>query len=424
MTYDLLAFLLLSLALIVFGSIILERLGLTALPILIVTALSLRILGSTLRFEVLANYYGGVGDANMYFSEGLLLAQYVWELDFAGLAEELSGLRRWWGTSFVVALSGLVVSVVGPSMRAGFLACSIISFVGLCCLAIAYRRSSPIGLGARNYAALLWLLPSLWFWPSSLGKEAWIVLAVGISTLGYVGRRSRPNWALFSFGVVLAFAIRPHVAAVIALSTGVAHWLSTWERLTARKAAESLVMAGVGLATVIFMSQQFGIADLEDMAQFQAERASLTLRGGSNVGITTGPLSIPMAFVNVWMRPFPWEAHNATSLVASLEIGLIWLFVARYRKSLFAALKHWRFSPVLRFAVPFALVYTLMIGLTFGNLGIISRQRIPILPFIGMLLLAAPLIERQHRRSARYEPSSAPGPNPRVAPQRRFAGHE
>jgi hypothetical protein len=60
------------------------------------------------------------------------------------------------------------------------------------------------------------------------------------------------------------------------------------------------------------------------------------------------------------------------------------------RASLKVSLKQWRHNRLLRFAVPFAVGYTLMIGLTFGNLGIIARQRTPIIPFVFMILLASP----------------------------------
>jgi hypothetical protein len=44
---------------------------------------------------------------------------------------------------------------------------------------------------------------------------------------------------------------------------------------------------------------------------------------------------------------------------------------------------------MLRFALPLLLGYTFMIGMTFGNLGIIARQRAPMFPFLLMLMVGA-----------------------------------
>ena len=37
---------------------------------------------------------------------------------------------------------------------------------------------------ARRYAALVFLLPSLLFWPSSIAKEAWILACLGLAAYG------------------------------------------------------------------------------------------------------------------------------------------------------------------------------------------------------------------------------------------------
>jgi hypothetical protein len=45
---------------------------------------------------------------------------------------------------------------------------------------------------------------------------------------------------------------------------------------------------------------------------------------------------------------------------------------------------------MLRFGLPFLIAYTLMIGIAFGNLGLIARQRSPIFPFMLLFVLAVP----------------------------------
>ncbi|HVS02618.1 MAG TPA: hypothetical protein VMT16_07610, partial [Thermoanaerobaculia bacterium] len=46
---------------------------------------------------------------------------------------------------------------------------------------------------------------------------------------------------------------------------------------------------------------------------------------------------------------------------------------------------------LLTFTIPLLLAYTVMIGLTFANMGIIARQRTPLFPLLFMVLAVASL---------------------------------
>jgi hypothetical protein len=363
---------------------------------LVILAVALRIFGSTVRYEILFRFYDGLGDAVRYYQEGLNLARKA----LGGIASSpLSAAfwsgqgGEWWGTSFLVRVSGLFLLLTGPTMRGEFVVFSLASFVGLYALATAFRNSGMGSGRSIGYAMLIWVWPSLWFWPSSVGKEALLVLAIGLATLGYVGADERIRWAPFVLGLGLAFCIRPHVAAVLAMAAMAAHWLGGWERVSLRRVLESVVAVVLVVVAFSGMRAQFGLADadLEGMVEFVQFRSGQTERGGSNIGGgTLGPAAIPLAPLNVWMRPFPWEAHNLTSAFAAAELVLFWFLVWKRRRSVLFALRHWRKHRLLRFGLPLLAVYTLMIGITFANLGIIARQRAPVFPFMIVLLIAAP----------------------------------
>lgn len=390
---------------------------------LLLLAVALRVVGSTARYEVLFRFYGGVGDAQLYFYEGREIASQLLErpaLLFSPLF--WAAQSSWWGTPFLKKVSGLLLIFTGPSMRAGFLVFSLLSFLGLFAIARAFRNTQP-GPQAVAYAAWLWLWPSLWFWPSSIGKEAVLVLAIGLTVLGYCRRGGGIGWPLFLAGLGLSFCIRPHVAMVLALATVAAHWLGSWGRFSIRRIGEAALAVALCAAAFTGMRAQFGLenADFEGMKEFVEFRAGQTLQGGSEIGgVPLGAAGIPMAFVNVWMRPFPWEAHNATSAFAALEILAFWLLVWQRRTAVGFAIRNWRRHRLLRFGLPFLFLYTLMIGIAFGNLGIIARQRAPIFPFMLMMLAAAPVTAQAGRRTrqpgaADAEPPRGLGP-PAVAP--------
>ena len=75
---------------------------------------------------------------------------------------------------------------------------------------------------------LIFLLPSMWYWPSSLGKDGLIVLFLGIATYGFaLFLRSRYGIGLLSvaFGLLGVVMIRPPMAAALAVAAAAAFLL-------------------------------------------------------------------------------------------------------------------------------------------------------------------------------------------------------
>ena len=74
------------------------------------------------------------------------------------------------------------------------------------------------GLATHRYAALCALAPSLVYWPSSIGKEALMILGIGIATFGIAKFFSTGAvlWPLVMTAAALAFtgAIRPHIVGI------------------------------------------------------------------------------------------------------------------------------------------------------------------------------------------------------------------
>lgn len=357
---------------------------------LVLAAVVLHIAGSVARLEMMRYFYGGASDANRYYNVGMVFAQRAWDLDLSvfGPASWFGGPAKWWGTPFMEKLSGVVLTFIGPTIRGEFVVFAMLAFLGLYWVALALYRLHP-GQAAVRFAAWIWFWPSLLFWPSSVGKEAVTLFAMGLATLGYVGKGGRIAWPTFLAGIGIAFALRPHVAAVLALATAGAYWFQSWSRPSPRRIVEALAAAALSIVVLSGMGAQLGFElDLEGVQEYIDHRSDFTVRGGSQIGGTPeGPTAVPMAFVNIWMRPFLWEAHNVTSAISALELTLLWILAWRYRRRLRVALSGWWSDRLLSFAVPLLFGYTTMIGLTFANLGIIARQRAPIFPFLMLLLL-------------------------------------
>jgi hypothetical protein len=388
---------------------------------LVYGALAFRVIGSVARYSVLFGLYRGSGDARLYYSRGLEYADALWQLNPGPLFDPANWWGgKWWGTQFVYFPSSFVLTFIGASMPGGFLVFSLLAFVGLCGFVLAFRRTYP-DVPVTRYARWLWFFPALWYWPSSIGKEAIVLLGLGLAIAGYAGRNGRINWILLALGVFLVFGIRPQVAAVLILSLMVAHWLSLIsERWTLRNTMQAAVLVGAGLVGIYYSLRFTGIDgfDADGVQSYMEDNKGRNVGGGSAIeAADVGLAGIPFALATILFRPFPWEVRNAMVLITCLEIMGFWMIVWFRRRSFANALRHWRRDRLLRVAVPFILIYSITLGMVIGNMAIVARQRIFLFPFLFLLVEAAP---RLARRGAGRSPAHARPPfahPPRHAPR-------
>jgi hypothetical protein len=395
---DWLAFTVLGVLALVGGGLWAQRMLPPKLAGLLIAGLALRLVGSTARLAVIEQVYSGVGDAKMYFEMGRAYATLIRSLDFGFAFGEGTMNGQWWGTQFVRTVTGFVVFFTGDSMRAGFLAFSLFSFLGLVLCVRAFGRA--FGEHAElKFARWVWLWPSLWFWPSSIGKEALMLLGAGITIWGYMGA-GRARWLIVVMGLAVTGAVRPHIAAVTACALLAAESVGTGSLLNFRRIAGIVVAAALALYSLRAGLTQMGLgdSDLEGVQEHFEFRAGQTEQGGSKITASSGLAKLPMAFVNVLARPFLWEARGV-QLLSALEMTIFWVLVFARRETAWAFLKDWRSNPFTRVGLVFVLGIALMYGMAFSNLGIIARQRSIILPYLlalvtGQLFESEPVVQQ------------------------------
>lgn len=367
---------------------------------LIYGALALRVVGAWLRYRILFDVYRGSGDAPRYYARGLVYAERFLQFDFSPFYDPTLWLRgQWWGTSFLSFPSGIVLAGIGPSLLGEFVIFSLMAFLGLVGFAVAFHRSHP-AIPLANYARWIWFFPSLWYWPSSVGKDALILMGIGLAIAGFVGKRGKVNWLLTSVGVFFVFAIRPQVAAVLIVSFVLAHWLGLEGRWTPRKSLQGALILTLGLGGIWLSMSYMGVEgfDVEGVQAYMEEQSDRAATGGSGVeNVGVGITGIPVAMFNILMRPFPWEARNLMALISAMEIFGLWVIIWYRRRNFRLALRSWRSHPLLRVAIPFIVVYSATLGMLVVNLGIIARQRVFLFPFIFLLIEAVPALEKRRR---------------------------
>jgi hypothetical protein len=371
-----------------------------------------KLLAALPRYAVAFGVYDGNADAAAYHSAGAALARQFRDGSFV-----IDIGRPVQGTGFIQIVTGVVYTIVGATDVGGFLVFSWFSFWGLYLAHRAFVRACPTGDHYR-YALLVFLLPSLLFWPSSIGKEAWMCLGLGICAYGSARILSGSAGGLLVLvsGLLTLGMVRPHVAALVTASLFAAYVLRRGPKRASglgpvAKLIGILVLGGVLVLAVGQLESFMGVDafDRESVELTLNEVTSQTGQGGSFVDDTQtdlSPIRLPQAFLNVVFRPFPWEANNLQSLLASAEtVVLLGLFAMSWRRIAGAA-KSALENPYVLLCACYTTLFVYAFS-SFANYGILVRQRVQVLPFV-LVLLAMPPLERRRRPGLEVDVGASP----------------
>lgn len=376
-------------------------------------ALALKFVGGFARYFVIQDVYSGSADANRYHNRGEVIANRFRVGDF-GVFDLVPTGR---GTRFVEEFSGLLQVIVGSDQMANFMFFAWLGFLGLLGMVVAARRAVP-GLMVRRYAMLVLLLPTTVFWSSSVGKDTLMIFFLGLFAMGAarVFTRSSAGFLLMGIGVVGVSYVRPHLALLLLASFGVALVLA--RRLPSQSMklpSPAFRIIGVALLLVGFsfvVSQAgglipgFGVDGSLDLNATLEQTSAQTSIGGSEVDVVrpNNPLEYPAAFVTVMFRPLPFEVKSAMQAIAALESTVLIAFVFVWRKQIVAGVRRSFSEPYLAMAA----LYTLAFGFAWssvGNLGLIARQRVQVLPFL-VLFLCVGLANSERRQAVDETPTA------------------
>jgi hypothetical protein len=383
---------------------------------LIIVALVLKLFGAYVRYLVAFDLYGGTADASMYHRWGVELSESIRQLDFAVDTGTTGGA----GTKFIRLVTGYVYAVIGPTRLGGFFVYSWLSFWGLYFFYRAFRIGFPGG-DHKRYAKLIFFLPSMLFWPSSIGKEAWMILTIGLTTLGAAKllARQRGAFALLALGLWGTAQVRAHVSLLIFIAVALAYLV----RRSGSRTPTGPVVKAVGvLALVVIGSLVAGrfeeqhnldgvsvgsVDSLLERTESQTAQGGSRVEGGSR---SRSPLDLPLATVTVLFRPFPYEAHNAQALVASAEGLLLLGLVVGSRRRLLAVPREVFKTPYVALAATYCAGFIFAFS-SIGNFGIIARQRVQLFPFV-LVLLALPAVSARRRRPPARRTAGSAGHRP------------
>ena len=366
-------------------------------------ALALKLGASFIRFFVAFELYGSGDSAQYHIDATARMNEF-----FAGQVTFVDLLTPRLGSKSVTDIAAIFYTLLGPSRLGGFVLFSWLGFWGLFLFCRAFRIALP-ECDYRRYVLLVMFLPSLWFWPSSIGKEALMIFSLGISAYGAarITQRMAGGWPVLVLGLVVGGIIRPHVSAVLLAALTVA-LLFRGNRNTdkgfgiaQRFFSVAVLMVGLAFAfgrTVDYIAPKDSFL-IKDGQAIEAgtgigaigtafEKATGgTAGGGSEIDrpMPNSPLQYPGAAFTVLFRPTILEATNAQNIAAGAETTLLLGIV-------FVSWRRFKNLPSLAFRRPYTLLCLVYTGIfcfawsAFANLGALARQRVQVWPFMLILL--------------------------------------
>jgi hypothetical protein len=378
----------------------------------LVLGVIVKVTASFLRNLTLVVGYENGGDAVTYDEFGHKFAA-AWRGN--GVVPVLDDLRK---TNFVKWFTGVVYYGIGANRIAGFFFFALLAVIGSYFWYRATVDAVP-GMNKRLYLALVLFVPSIAFWPSSIGKEALMQLGIGTATLGIsylLRQRLLLGLAIAAPGGWLLWVVRPHVLALVTIAAGCAYVVGhvrsrgTGVGSLVGRPVGMLVLALLMAFTVSQATKSLGMSEFS-LSAVETELNTVsdqTGQGGSqfdNGGNSLSPTDLPEGLVTVLLRPLPFEAHSPFELLASIESVAVLVLIIKRFPSVRTSFRQARGSPFLLYCIVMLLLYAMTFS-SFQNFGLLVRQRSLVMPALFVLVAINPIQPRRRGDPAVSEPEA------------------
>jgi hypothetical protein len=366
----------------------------------VMAAFSAKMLGGLLRYYFSYVVYRSAGDAEEYDAFGRYLVSYYRHFDFSPDVGQVPG------TGFMKLITGILYSLVGTSKLGAFAVFAWLGFIGLLLCWRAFKRAVPSG-DAHRYGLLVLFLPSLLYWSSALGKDAWCVFGLGVASFGVALIMTQVRlrgMVILIAGLAIMVMVRPHVALIVGSGLVLAALLFKPSKQSPLNPIFRVITFGLLLVTMLVLISQtekfLGVESLdqETVNSQLANAEGRTDEAGSvftPVHVNT-PLDFPYATVTVLFRPFPWEAHNSQSYATAAEGLFLMVLTVRGWRRLVSIPKMLRREAYTAYCLGILGTFVFAFS-SFSNFGILARQRCQVMPFFLVLICLQPYKSKKSR---------------------------
>lgn len=293
------------------------------------------------------------------------------------------------GTRFLQWLNFVPSKVFGLDFWFGNLLFALVSWLGLREL-VALLISRFGNVTNRWLVVFGWtilFLPNLHFWSAGVGKEAWLLLGIGLASRGYRSWSTDGFWSLL--GLALAFWVRPVFG--MALGLVMLGWFLLDPGIDGKKKAIISLVAllagalGIWKLSVMMHLEEISLASVQAFSRSQFDFLS---GFGARSEIPMDGYSWLEKLWALYFRPLPWEALGFWQMAAAVEnlfalgliaAGIVFGLIA-LRGGVALHIPSWVLAGVV-----FGALMTWVHGLTLNNLGIIMRMKSTFMIFVYFL---------------------------------------
>jgi hypothetical protein len=301
------------------------------------------------------------------------------------------------GTKFIGFLAYPFVQILGLSYYAVMLVFSFFGYLAIVAFYLTAVENIQLPPTWNNLSPLelVFLLPNVHFWTSSLGKGSAITFGIGLFAFGL--SRINRRFLVTVIGAFLIYMIRPHIllAIVIASMLGL---LLTNGGLKGYIKWSLIVIASVLFVYVSGDVLKFTDTDSLDITSSSSlsHRTSELTKASSGIDINNYNFFFKM--FTFWFRPLFFDGLGALGILASFENLICLLMAGAIIKG---AVKSWSgWNGLFRILLFVFLLGSFILSQVTGNLGIALRQKAQLMPFFFILYCKAISIPITLKRNA------------------------
>lgn len=362
---------------------------------------------------VVIDFYSLAADVSRYYTASASRAQ---EFILGGHWE---WLYPFWSNNFVITITAGIFILLGTSLLMGCLVFAMISFWGEYLFYLAVREAFPEA--SRELAGtVFFFLPSIAFWTAAIGKDALIFAGIGLASYGFA--RVTRSLTLRSFvtlgaGIGLVTLVRPHVGAMLGMAI-IVPFLIGKNLKGAMSMAGKLFSAPLLLGgTYYLVTRAQNFLSVENVSQSGSVLNRISHGSAIGGSAMSGGTSLFGVLINapfLLFRPFLWEVRSTQSAIAAFEALVILIIVIRQRRAFREKLREWRSNSVVLFILLFTVEFSLVFAAAIRNFGLLTRQRVMLLP-LTLTLFCVPAKSVAQLKRRRWTRVTSP-----VLPQELF----
>jgi len=280
----------------------------------------------------------------------------------------------------------------------------------------------------KKFAIAILFFPTFVFWSSGILKDTLCIASVGWITYSLYELLYRKKGIIKNSIILFVFGYLLAILKVYILISYVPFFIlfiilkniqGIKNRFFRYLLAPMLIFACMFGFTKVLNSfdaelGSYAVGDLTASIQhlngaFKSMNGNETAESNFDLGVTfdgsfKGLIKLaPVAIATTFFRPFLWESHKASQLLASLESLILMFFTlfVIFKSGLKTFIKLVLTDPLIMYCFLFSFVFALFVGASTLNFGTLVRYKIPCLPFytISLFLIYEKVRVKSTRKS-------------------------